>query len=57
MKKNIIKWFVCLVAIFSLVSCAELKETGKDVGHTTKDVTKEIGHTSKDVAKIRYLEK
>jgi hypothetical protein len=51
MNKNIIKSFVYFVAIFLLVSCVKMKEAGKDVGHTTKEVTTEIGHTTKKVTK------
>lgn len=49
MNKIIVKSFVCFVTIFSLVSCAQLKEAGKDVGHATREVTTEIGHATKDV--------
>ena len=51
MKKIIIKSFVCFVVIFSLVSCVKIKETGKNVGHATKDVTTKIGHATKDTVK------
>ena len=47
----IIKSFVCFIAIFSLVSCARLKDAGKDVGHATKDATTKIGHASRDTVK------
>ena len=51
MKKIIINSFVCFMAIFLLVSCAKIKETGRNVGHATKDVTKQIGHASRDTVK------
>jgi hypothetical protein len=28
--------------------CAELKEAGTAIGHTTRDATKAIGHASRD---------
>jgi hypothetical protein len=43
-----------LLIIFSAVflqSCAELKEAGRTIGHTTRNVTREIGHGTRDVAK------
>lgn len=42
-----------LLVLFStgLSSCAEVKEAGRTIGHTTRNVTKEIGHGSRDAAK------
>jgi hypothetical protein len=44
--------------IFSLVilgcllsACAHVKETGRTIGHTTRDVTRAIGHGTRDAAK------
>ena len=44
--------------IFSLVllgcflsACAQVKETGRTIGHTTRDVTRAIGHGTRDAAK------
>lgn len=48
------KLFVFLVTIFSaglLSSCAELKEAGRTMGHTTRNVTREIGHGTRDAAR------
>jgi hypothetical protein len=36
----------CLVS-----SCAPIKETGRTIGHTTRDVTREIGHGARDVTR------
>jgi hypothetical protein len=41
---------VIFSAIF-LQSCAELKEAGRTIGHTTRNVAREIGHGTRDVAK------
>ena len=44
--------FIGFVATFSLLgACVELKQVGRTVGHTSRDVAKEIGHASRDVAK------
>jgi predicted small secreted protein len=44
---------VALLVLFStgLSSCAEFKEAGRTIGHTTRDVTREIGHGTRDAAK------
>ncbi|WP_196140234.1 hypothetical protein [Aliikangiella sp. G2MR2-5] len=34
-----------------MASCAELKEAGRTIGHTTRDVTREIGHGTRDAVK------
>jgi len=34
-----------------LLSCAEFKESGRTIGHTTRNVTREIGHGSRDVTR------
>ncbi|WP_265468168.1 hypothetical protein [Aeromonas salmonicida] len=31
--------------------CADIKEAGRTVGHTTRDVTREIGHGTRDTVK------
>jgi len=31
--------------------CAQVKETGRTIGHTTRDVTTEIGHGARDVTR------
>ena len=31
--------------------CANIKEAGRTVGHTTRNVTREIGHTTRDVTR------
>ncbi|MGF1764211.1 hypothetical protein [Aliivibrio kagoshimensis] len=40
-----------IIILLLLPACAELKATGKAIGHKTKDVTTSIGHASRDVAK------
>ncbi|MBU1619677.1 MAG: hypothetical protein KJ556_06910 [Gammaproteobacteria bacterium] len=45
------KIILCSVAVSLLASCAAIKETGKTIGHTTRDVTKKIGHASRDTVK------
>jgi Sec-independent protein translocase protein TatA len=34
-----------------VLGCAPIKETGRTIGHTTRDVTKEIGHGARDVTR------
>nr|VVV05518.1 hypothetical protein AW0309160_02998 [Aliivibrio wodanis] len=34
--------------LFTLNGCAELKDVGRTIGHTTRDTTKAIGHASRD---------
>ncbi len=43
--------FLMTGLLFSLSGCAELKDAGRTIGHTTRDVTKAIGHASRDAAK------
>jgi hypothetical protein len=31
--------------------CAQIKEAGRTIGHTTRDVTREIGHGARDVTR------
>jgi hypothetical protein len=40
-----------LVSAGLLSSCAEFKDAGRTIGHTTRNVTTEIGHGSRDVAR------
>jgi hypothetical protein len=48
----------CVKIVFFLVllgyllsACAQLKEAGRTIGHTTRDVTRAIGHGTRDAAK------
>ena len=34
-----------------LSACAQIKEAGRTIGHTARDVTREIGHGTRDAAK------
>jgi len=40
-----------LSSAWLLPSCAEVKEAGRTIGHTTRNVTREIGHGTRDVVK------
>ena len=42
---------MALLAGLVLAGCADIKEAGRTIGHTTKHVTREIGHTSRDVTR------
>lgn len=49
--------FLTKVAVLVLLSgslqsaCAQLKEAGRTIGHTTRDVARDIGHGTRDAAK------
>ena len=43
------KILVLLSSVLYLLSaCAEVKEAGRSIGHTTRNVTRDIGHGSRD---------
>ncbi|OEG72884.1 hypothetical protein BEL05_11520 [Shewanella colwelliana] len=43
---------LALLLTLSLLSgCAELKDAGRTIGDTTKEVTTEIGHATRDTTK------
>ena len=41
--------FVLLGCLLS--ACAQIKEAGRTIGHTTRDATRAIGHGTRDAAK------
>ncbi|GLO62209.1 hypothetical protein MACH09_27170 [Vibrio sp. MACH09] len=42
---------LALSAVLFVSACAEIKETGKTIGHSTKEITTSIGHASRDAVK------
>ncbi|GGP47203.1 hypothetical protein GCM10009347_13190 [Shewanella algicola] len=48
---NKIILILALGMMLCLPACAELKQTGKEIGHTTKNVTTAIGHGTRDTVK------
>jgi hypothetical protein len=50
---SLARLFVLMIlsSAWLLSSCAEFKEAGRTIGHTTRNVTREIGHGTRDVAK------
>ncbi|GIU48162.1 hypothetical protein TUM4438_28930 [Shewanella sairae] len=40
-----------LLCSLAISGCAELKEAGRQIGSTTKEVTTDIGHASRDAVK------
>lgn len=48
MIKSVIKIFISLALVGLCSACAEMKEAGRSVGNTTKNVTTDIGHGSRD---------
>jgi hypothetical protein len=45
------KIVIALSCCLQLSACAEVKEAGRTIGHTTRNVTTEIGHGTRDAAK------
>jgi hypothetical protein len=43
--------YVFIAAACVLSGCAQIKETFRTIGHTTRDVTTEIGHGARDVTR------
>ena len=43
--------FVLVLACGFVCGCAQIKEAGRTIGHTTRDVTTEIGHGARDVTR------
>jgi hypothetical protein len=40
-----------LAAVMALAGCVELKQAGRTIGHTSRDVAREVGHGTRDAAK------
>lgn len=51
MHKKVTLILVQLTVMLCMSACAQLKETGKEIGHTTKKVTTAIGHGTRDTVK------
>ncbi|GGB51222.1 hypothetical protein [Shewanella inventionis] len=51
MNEKAILILVSLGMVLCLSACAELKQTGREIGHTTKKVTTAIGHGTRDTVK------
>lgn len=51
MVEYLLNALLLLVVVGFVSSCAHIKEAGRTIGHTTRDVTREIGHGTRDVAK------
>jgi hypothetical protein len=47
----LLKTLLLLVVASFVSDCAHVKEAGRTIGHTTRDVTREIGHGTRDVVK------
>jgi hypothetical protein len=43
--------FLLVLSGCSLSGCAQVKETGRIIGHTTRDAATAIGHGTRDAAK------
>jgi hypothetical protein len=43
--------FLLVLSSCLLLACAQVKETGRTIGHTTRDAATAIGHGTRDAAK------
>jgi hypothetical protein len=43
--------FLLVLSGCFLLACAQVKEAGRTIGHTTRDVARAIGHGTRDAAK------
>jgi hypothetical protein len=43
--------FLGVLLGYLLSACAQLKEAGRTIGHTTRDVARDVGHGTRDAAK------
>jgi len=50
-RPNVKYIFVPFLTCGFLWGCAQVKEAGRTIGHTTRDVTTEIGHGARDVTR------
>jgi len=46
-----VKTLLTLALCGVLPGCVPLKEAGRTIGHTSRDVTKEIGHGARDITR------
>ena len=51
MFKLVVKTVLALVLCGALPACGQIKEAGRTIGHTTRDVSKEIGHNARDITR------
>jgi hypothetical protein len=51
MGKSVIQFLTLLAMSCLLLACAEVKEAGRSIGNTTKNVTTDIDHGSRDTVK------
>lgn len=51
MKKNNCLLIICAFCGLSLFGCAEIKDTGRTIGHGARDVAKTVGHATRDTVK------
>ena len=42
---------VIACSMFVMLSCAEVKQTGTEIGHATRDATRAIGHATRDLTR------
>ncbi len=43
--------YLLLTILVAGSACTQVKDTGRQIGHTTRDVTREIGHATRNTVK------
>lgn len=51
MKLGVKLLIVTAICGLTMSGCAELKDTGRTIGHGTRDVAKSVGHATRDTVK------
>ncbi|WP_439134769.1 hypothetical protein [Pseudomaricurvus sp.] len=51
MKRTLVISAMILMSALVAGGCTSAKKIGKEIGHTTRDVTRDIGHATRDAAK------
>jgi hypothetical protein len=52
MSRAAVEFISVLILVCSFIpGCAQIKEAGRTIGHTTRDVTTEIGHGARDITR------
>lgn len=47
-----LKTVICImIPLMFGTACADVKSAGRQIGHTTRDVSRDVGHATRDAAK------
>lgn len=50
MKRTLTITVMILATVVVTAGCTSAKKIGREIGHTTRDVTRDIGHATRDAA-------